>query len=443
MKQLKHYLQHSPLLDQYHRWQARWATVRHGRPARRLRVIGITGTNGKTTTAHFAAELLEQAGYRVGWITTTDFKIGGHIVKNKLKMTTMAAGRLQHLIRQIADAGADYLVMEVTSHALDQHRVWGIPFEVVVFTNLTHDHLDYHGDMTHYRQAKEKLFNRGAKTAIVNADDPAAEYFLKHKSLQEFTYGVLDEHRLKSAKELVPVPDISATHVRPGREGTEFTLVAPHGTVATTLPIPGRFNVSNVLAAATIALSQGIMPEQLAKFIPNLHPVVGRMERVDCGQLFSVIVDFAHTPDALQKIYDSLRPSAKGKLIAVLGATGRRDKTKRPILGALAGRYCDYVIVTNEDPYDEDPEAIINEVAAGVPRGRPNSRGNDGEGEWWWRVSDRREAIAKAINLAKRGDIVIITGKGGEDVMAIGDKLVPYNDVKVVKDVLAQAAVAN
>lgn len=426
------------VINYYHLWQARLACLIYGFPANKLKVIGITGTNGKTTVAHFAGELLQAAGYKVGWITTTDYKIGDVVTPNIYKMTTFSPFVLQKLIRQIADAGANYLIMEVTSHAIDQNRVWGIRFAVATFTNLTHDHLDYHGNLTNYRQTKEKLFARTNQIHIVNADDLSAPYFLQYRATQKLTFAITDSLRTKAAKEQILEPNITATRLRPSSEKIEFTLEHGQDSAQTTLPMVGRFNISNALAAAAIAISQNVPFELIAQTIPKLHPVVGRMEKVMAGQPFTVMVDFAHTPDSLQKIYESLRPATPGKLISVLGATGRRDRLKRPILGTLAGRYCDFVIVTNEDPYDEDPRLVIDEVAKGVPRGRPGSLGVNGENEWWWRVPDRRDAIDKALKMAQKGDTVIITGKGGENSMAIGNKLIPYNDVKVVQSILSK-----
>lgn len=414
--------------------QSSIAALRYGRPARKLTLIGVTGTNGKTSVCHYVTQMLEEAGKKTGMITTVAIQINGKRELNKSKMTTLDPFRLHRYLKQIADAGCQYAVVETTSHALDQHRVYGLYYDVVLFTNLTHDHLDYHQTMESYQAAKEKLFANSPKVSIVNADDPAAPAFLNYQATQKFTYGIIDQRR---PKDVLPTVDISASLLKSMSNGTSFLLKTPFGETNASLPLPGRFTLSNALAAATVALSQGVSVEQVKQTLAKLKPVEGRLEVVDCGQPFSVIVDFAHTPDALQQVYDTIRPSVTGRLIAVLGATGNRDKTKRPILGALAGRYADLVIVTNEDPYSEDPKQIIDEVASGVPRGRPSS--NDpqkGEGSWWWRVPERRDAIAKALGMAQRGDVVLITGKGGEHVMAVGDKLIPYNDVKVVEGIL-------
>ncbi len=421
-------------INRWHKVQARLAAARFGYPAKKLTIIGVTGTNGKTSTCHYITQILEEAGHKVGMITTVAIQINGHRRLNKSKMTTLDSFQLQSLLREMVRQGCDYAVVETTSHSLEQNRVHGIYYHVAVFTNLTHDHLDYHKTMAEYQKAKEKLFANHPQVAIVNADDPAAPAFLAYPAQQKFTYGIVDRLR---PKEALPHPDITASLLKLSVDKTMFLLTTPFGETNATLPLPGRFTIANVLAAVAACLSLKVPLEQIKTTLAHLQSVEGRLEKVDCGQPFSVIVDFAHTPDALQQVYNTVRPTVTGKLIAVLGATGRRDKTKRPILGALAGRYADLVFVTDEDPYTEDPKAIIDEVAAGVPRGRPNVKEpNKGEGTWWWRVLDRREAIAKALSMAKAGDMVIITGKGGEHVMAVGEKLIPYNDVKVVKEIL-------
>lgn len=416
------------------RFQATAAALRHGNPAKKLTIIGVTGTNGKTSVCHYITQLLEEAGHKTGMITTVAIQINGKRQLNKSKMTTVSPSQLHTYLAQMVAAGCEYAVVETTSHALDQERVYGIYYHTVVFTNLTHDHLDYHKTMEEYRKAKEKLFAHSPQVSVVNADDASANEFLKYPATKKFTYGIDDTRRPKGS---LPNPDISADFIKFMTDKTTCLLKTPFGETNVTMPLPGRFTLSNALAAVSVALAHGVSLDQVKTTLSQLKPVEGRLEVADFGQPYTVIVDFAHTPDALQQVYDTLRPSVNGKLIAVLGATGKRDKTKRPILGALAARYADFVIVTNEDPYDEDPNQIINEVAEGVKRGRPNNTSETkGEGEWWWRVPDRREGIAKALSLAKSGDCVVVTGKGGEHVMAIGDKLVPYNDVNVIKSLL-------
>ena len=351
-------------------------------------------------------------------------------------MTTVSSSILQKYLRQMVNAGCEYAIVETTSHALEQNRVHNIYYDTVVFTNLTHEHLDYHKTMSAYRIAKEKLFAHRPRVAIVNADDPNAADFLKYPASQKYTFGILDNLR---PKEALPKPDITASRIKMTGNSTSFYLQTPFGEAEATIPLIGRFTVANALAAVAVANAAGVPFHQIVDSLAKLEAVEGRLEVVETAQPFTVVVDFAHTPDALQQVYDTLRPLVSGRMIAVLGSMGNRDKTKRPILGALAARYADYVIVTNEDPVTEDPQAIINEVADGVTRGRPNTKkeANAGEGTWWWKISDRREAINKALGLAKAGDLVIITGKGGEHVMAVGEKLIPWNDVEIVKEMMS------
>ncbi len=428
-------------VNAYHLVQAVLANILYGFPAKKLNVVGVTGTNGKTTTCHLIASVLEAAGEKVGMTTTIDFQVGADRVENNIKMTTVSPFHLQKLLKRMVKAECSVAIVEVTSIALDQHRLWGIPFHTVVFTNLTHDHLDYHKSMSEYRAAKEKLFADRPRLSVINADDPAADGFLKYPANRTLTYGVTNQASVMAKK----------IYQRAG--GTDFVMLVGNRQVTLNLPLPGEFNVYNALAAAAVGLGMGLNIEQVIDGLHLAEPVAGRMEVIDIGQPFTVLVDYAHTPDALQKVYETIKPTVRGKLISVLGATGRRDKTKRPLLGALAGKYADFVIVTNEDPYDEDPLAIIDEVADGVPRGRPKKGPfktkiedtdvpfkykETGEDLWWWRVPDRKEAIAKALEMARPQDVVLVTGKGAEKVMAVGHKLVPFSDKAVLEELLQQ-----
>ncbi len=436
-------------INKWHLVNAVLASYWYGQPSKKLRLIGVTGTNGKTTTAHLITAVLESASRKVGMTTTVDFKIDGQLVENNLKMTTVNPWLLQKLLKQMVSAGCDDAVIEVTSIALDQHRLWGLKWHTVVFTNLTHDHLDYHGNMTAYRQAKEELFAGRPALSVVNVDDPAGIEFEKYSANQTVTYGVKNSASVMAKK----------LYQRPG--GTDFVLLVGGRQASINLPLPGEFNVYNALAAASVGLGLGIPLETVIMGLRSVQPVPGRMEVVDMGQGFTVIVDYAHTPDALQKVYETVKPTVRGKLIVVFGATGRRDKAKRPIMGALAGRFADYAILTSDDSYDEDPHTIIDEVAAGVPRGRPKKgrykvkhAGEEegdltikyketGEDLWWWRIPDRREAIAKALSMARPQDAVLVLGKGAEKVMVVGDphsskgyKFIPWSDRQVLEELL-------
>lgn len=411
-----------------HKIRAIVAAYFYGLPGRQLKVIGVTGTNGKTTTCHFISKILEEAGHKVGLATTINFKIGQKEWINKSKMTTISPFALQKLLREMVQENCQYAVIETTSHAIQQYRNWGIPYQVAVLTNITHEHLDYHQGMTEYRQTKLKLFSQRPKASIINRDDPAYLYFAKKPAEQTYLYGIDNKS------------DVMARKIFMTAKGSLFTLVTAKNQMVIDLKLPGKFNIYNVLAAASVALSQGIKLSVIKKALDSVKGIPGRMELVEVPagrgrQKFAVIVDFAHTPDGLQKVFETIKAFVKGRIIHVGGATGRRDKTKRPLLGALAGCYADVVIVTNEDPYDEAPWEIIEQVAAGVPRGAKQKTSKK-PGENFFKILDRKEAIKRALAMAKKNDLVLVTGKGAEEVMAVGDKLVPYSDKQVVQELL-------
>ncbi len=427
------------LINLYHLARGVLAAYRYGHPSKKMRIIGVTGTNGKTTTCHLITSVLE-AGHRpVGMITTVGFKINGRYIENNLKMTTPSPFLVQKLLRQMADAGCQDVVLEVTSIGLMQHRLWGIKFDTAVFTNLTHDHLDYHGSMEQYRLAKEKLFEGRPALSVINGDDPVADHFTRHTANKTLIYSIKNRGDVMAKK----------VYARPG--GTDFVLLIEGRQATVNLPLPGTFNVYNALAAAAVGLGSGLSLETVIMGLHAVTGVPGRMEVVDEGQAFTTIVDYAHTPDAMMKVYETVKPTVRGKMIVVFGATGERDKAKRPILGAIAGKFADYVIVTTDDPYGEDPHTIIDEVAEGVPRGRPNRGGrlrinkdseipikykDSGEDIWWWRIPDRKAAIAKALEMARPQDVVLVLGKGAEKVMVTKDGHIPWSDRGVLEELL-------
>jgi UDP-N-acetylmuramoyl-L-alanyl-D-glutamate--2,6-diaminopimelate ligase len=407
----------------YHWSRAAIANLAFGFPSRGMLVIGVTGTKGKTTTCHFLASILEEAGFTVGMATTVSFKIGSKEESNDTNMSVTAPFPLQRLLRRMRRAKCSVLVLEVTSIALDQFRTLGIPFRYVGFTNLTHDHLDYHGTMDHYAEAKLRLFRRpGLRTAAINLGDPRAKQFLEATTAQtKISYG-LGQGEV-SAEDIKDVPD-----------GIEFTL---RGTPVQ-LHLPGRFSVENALCAAALGVSLGVSLGSIARGLGNLGHVAGRLEKIAATNGATLMVDYAHTPDSLEKLYSTLRAGTTGRLIAVLGATGDRDRTKRPIMGALAGRLCDLVFITDEEPYTENPIKIIDEVAGGVPRGRAVSKAKSGEGEWWWKIPDRREAISRAVDIALPGDLVLVTGMGAQNYRKVGEVKQPWNDAKIIRAILAE-----
>jgi UDP-N-acetylmuramoyl-L-alanyl-D-glutamate--2,6-diaminopimelate ligase len=441
-------------LNFFHKLEAIFWSIRFGFPARNMLVVGITGTKGKTTTCHFTASILEEAGYQVGMATTVDFRVGDKRWVNETNKSVIPPRELQQLLRQMRDARCNALVLEVTSHALDQNRLWGIPFRYVGFTNLSHDHLDYHGSMERYRNAKMKLFQwKGAKACVVNSDDPTGQYILEHTKIP-VRWSCSTESEAPAAH---ATDHLFAARISANSSSASFTLQTDTGSERVSLQLPGRFNIENALVAAALGLNLNIRLGTVAAGLMNVERVPGRLEKVETRKGFTVIIDYAHTPDSLEKLYATLRPDVRGRMIAVLGATGDRDKTKRPIMGALAARFCDQVILTDEEPYHEDPLAIIDEIARGVPRGRTlfkasreqlikqqkppvikNPEQESGENVWWWKIPDRREAIRTALSRGKLDDVILITGMGAQTKKIVNGEPVPWSDREVVEEILTE-----
>ncbi|MDP3013273.1 MAG: UDP-N-acetylmuramoyl-L-alanyl-D-glutamate--2,6-diaminopimelate ligase, partial [Candidatus Subteraquimicrobiales bacterium] len=408
----------------------------YGMPSKRLRVIGVTGTNGKTTTCHLIAKILEESGASVGMATTTTFKIGAKEWTNTTNITTMSPFALQKMLAQMVRAGCTYAVVETSSHAISQYRAWGIRYFAVALTNVTHEHLDYHKTFNEYVETKTKIFRLHPRLAVVNADDPNSQKFLHYPAGRSLTYG--QENRA----------DVVARKILPSRNGTIFTLVLPSVQITIDLHLVGLFNVSNALCASAVCFGLEILPETIKRGLEAVRAVPGRMEKIENGQDFTVMIDYAVTPDSLEKLYSTLKPATRpvrdhghsvsngvNKMIAVLGSCGDRDKTKRPLMGAVAGRFCDYVIVTDEEPYTEDPKEIIEQVASGVPKGKKSKMVL---GEDYLKIDSRRDGIAKALSLAKRGDLVVITGMGAQEFRVEGHKHLPWSDKKVIKEELGK-----
>ncbi|HVS58430.1 MAG TPA: UDP-N-acetylmuramoyl-L-alanyl-D-glutamate--2,6-diaminopimelate ligase [Candidatus Saccharimonadales bacterium] len=415
----------------------------NGFPGKRLKVIGVTGTNGKTTTTFLIHRMLHEAGYKVGMLSTVAYGVGDDIHSQIYHMTTVPVPELMKRLKWMRDQGAEWLVLETTSHALAQNRVWGVPYSIAVMTNVTHEHLDYHKTFERYRDAKRKLFQltnankKGQRIGIINAEDPSAELFASDIA-NPMTYGVKKG-------------DLRATQVKSTPEGSTYTatIARPTGTMAygytadgskpsaeqvreevsldITINIPGSFNVYNSLAAAATGLAIGLSKEQIEKGIAALRSVEGRMTNIEEGQDFTVIVDFAHTPDSFEKLFKDLRPMVKGRLIALFGSAGRRDESKRAIQGELAGKYCDEVIVTEEDDRDVDGQEIMNQIAGGAEQvGKVRDKD-------LFLVHDRTEAINFAMQRAKKGDTVILLGKGHEKTIERADGEHPWDEIATAK----------
>ena len=407
-----------------------------GDPSRELTVIGITGTDGKTTTAYLAVSALEAAGLRTGMIGTIATRIGGRTDDHAEHATTPEAPELQAALRAMVDAGDEMAVIETTSHALALDRVVGVVYDVAILTNITHEHLELHGSWEAYREAKLSLFDRlrGARgvqkprpvpaTAIVNLDDPSAGLFVgtaRDAGASVITYGT------------EPAADIRATRISEDREGVHADIVMPSGDATIDLRLAGRFNVHNALAVVALGDALGLDAERVRQGLAGLAVVPGRMERIDLGQPFGVVVDFAHSPASLTTVLDLLAPSAAargGGVIAVFGSAGERDTAKRPQMGRIAGERARLVVVTDEDPRGEDRDAILDEIARGA-EAAGRRRGHD-----LLLIADRRAAIAAAFDAARPGDIVLLAGKGHERSIIGPDGELPWHERTVAEELL-------
>lgn len=406
-----------------HLLEAILMNIRYGFPGRKVRVIGVTGTNGKTTTTFMIHRMLHNAGIKVAMMSTVAYGIGDDLIYPSVHMTTSKASVLQKRLKDFAKAGVEWVVVETSSHSLAQHRVWGVPYEIAVLTNLTHDHLEYHGTFERYLDAKRQLFvnanKHGLKQGIVNADDPNAQRFIDSVK-NATTYGI-DKGDVR-AKDIVLTDEGSKYSVNIGDETYEMQVA-----------IPGEFNVSNSLAAVSVGRTLGLSVDQIEKGVFALKSVEGRMNSIDEGQAFKVIVDFASTPDGFEKFFSSVRPLVKGKLIAVFGSAGRRDETKRAEQGAIAGAYADVIIATEEDDRDEDGARILEQIAEGA-----ESAGKQRE-ESLYLVPNREEAIGFALTLAQNtDDMVVLLGKGHEKSIERADGEYPWNESEVVRAALQE-----
>lgn len=389
----------------------------YGYPSREMRVIGITGTNGKTTSAYLIEHILADQGFRTGLMGTVQMKIGGETFGTE--NTTQEALELQRNFRRMRDVDTDYCVMEVSSHALDLGRVKGTRFRTALFTNLTQDHLDYHKTMEQYQAAKGLFFSRLGNEfhadsaqrsyAVLNADDPAAAAFAKLTAAEVITYGLNGQ------------ADVRAADIRITAKGTSFRLITFKGEADVRMKLIGKFNVYNALGAVAVALLEGVALERIVQSLEATPPVEGRMEVVDEGQDFLVLVDYAHTPDGLENALVAVKEVAEGRIIAVFGCGGDRDRGKRPKMGKIAARYSDYVFVTSDNPRSEDPDAILKDIEPGLlDAGCTPDR--------YEMIADRRTAIQKAIEMASPEDVVLIAGKGHETYQLIKGATLHFDD---------------
>jgi len=413
-----------------------WAQVPHGRralarlsanfykrPAERIANTGITGTNGKSTTAFLIESVLRAAGRKTALVGTIEYHVAGRVLP--APHTTPEALELNQLLAEGLSEGVTESVMEVSSHALDQQRIFGIPFDVAVFTNLTRDHLDYHGTMEEYFRAKQVLFEgcgtEPPRAAVINIDDENGRQLLalsKKKSSLVLTYGLT-------------TGDFHAESIEITSRGTRFQMATPAGKVAMWSPMIGKVNVYNVLAACAAGYARNCPTEAITKGIFDLDRVPGRFERVDCGQPFTVVVDYAHTDDALRNLTALARDfvvgaGLKGKVITLFGCGGDRDRAKRPLMGEAAGKGSDFAVLTSDNPRSEDPLAIMNDAMVGLQKSEAK----------YTMEPDRRKAIALALQQASPGDIVLLAGKGHEKVQTTREGTFPFDDVDVARETL-------
>lgn len=386
----------------------------YGRPQKRLKLVGVTGTNGKTTTSVLVKNILEYAGHKVGLIGTISNVIGD--VEIDAGYTTPEAKEFYSLLRRMADAGAEYVVSEVSSHALDQCRVEGCIFDVGIFTNLTQDHLDYHGTMEAYAEAKAKLFGV-SRISVINLDDEAGTQMLAAAEGETLTYSTVSDEA-----------DLTAKNVTLKTGGASYELVTRGEIARITTRIPGMFNVYNSLAAATAAYALGVPLATVKEALAECSGVKGRLEVVPTDTDYTVIIDFAHTPDGIENILRAVRGFAKARVICLFGCGGDRDKTKRPLMGEAAAALADYVFVTSDNPRTEQPEAIIEDILPGVVNiGTPYTV-----------IADRTEAIAAALAEARADDIVVLAGKGHEMYQIIGTEKHHYDEREIVAQILSR-----
>ncbi len=416
----------NPLRLFYHKMLAVLANLYFRFPSRYLNVIAVTGTKGKTTTTNLIASVLTEAGYRVGMTSTIKFQVGERQWANTTKITTLGPFTLQKLLRQMVNDRCTHAVVEVSSHAILQNRIWGVNIDTAVFTNIGEDHLDYHGGFDNYLRAKGLIFdrlNRSArksriqKVAVLNKDDVHFNYFDQFLADRKYVYGMGGGTVFASNMTLHP-------------GGSTFTLHVPNNKAEVNLKIPGEFNVYNSLAAAAVGLANNINIETLKDSLEKASVIPGRFESIECGQKYSVIVDYAHTVESLESLLEMYKNLTRGRLFTVFGATGGgRDKGKRPKMGAAADKHSDFIVVTDDDPYEEDEWRIIEDVSKGISRK---------EGENFWKIPNREEAIKLVLTMAREGDTVVVAGKGAEEVQMVHGKTIPWDDRQVIRNLLGR-----
>lgn len=404
----------------YRRSRVKLVSARYGNPAKHLRVIAVTGTNGKTTTVVYINEILKAAGFKTAMFSTALIEVAGEQRLNDLNATVATTAEMQQFFRQAKKAKVNFVVLEITSHALHQHKLATVPVECAVMTNLTQDHLDYHGTMEEYAKAKGVLFASNPRYIVLNQDDEWFDFFNKFEAGEHtISYGTKPESEARISK------------VKLYKKGSEATLVIDHQTrIELGTNLPGKYNVYNLAAAAAATYVMGIDLDAIVDGIAEVESIPGRFERVAIDKPFEVIVDYAHTPDALEQLLETIKSQTKNRVILVFGACGDRDKSKRPIMGEIGTRCADRIYVTDEESYNEDPAEIRAMVLDGIERSKGKTKTTE--------IADRREAIKKALSIARKGDIVVITGMGHERFRIIQGERIPWNDGDVVREIMSE-----
>lgn len=404
----------------YRKTRIQLVSARYGWPARGLRVIAVTGTNGKTTTANYINEILKQAGYKTAMFTTAVIEVAGESKINNLNATVASVSRMQQFLNEARRSKVDFVILEVTSHSLHQHKLDGVPIEAAVMTNLTQDHLDYHKTMEKYAAAKGLLFARNPRYIVLNRDDDWFDYFDKYLAEeQKITYGKSED------------ADVRISDIKLYKKGSEAVLAFDHqekSQLATYLP--GEYNIFNMAAAASICYVLGVSMSDIKNGIASLEGIPGRFERATKDEKYEVIVDYAHTPDALEKLLEATRNITKKRIILVFGACGDRDALKRPIMGKIAAKLADEIILTDEESYNEDPDKIRRDIYAGIEESKATNKTTE--------IADRREAIRHALNIAKKDDTILITGMGHEQFRIINGEKLPWNDTNIVREIISE-----
>lgn len=411
------------LEESYRKSRIKLLTARYGNPAKNLRVIAVTGTNGKTTVVNFLNEILKEAKYTTAMFSTAVIEVAGERKVNDLNRTVAVTSDLLRFYRQAKRANVDFVLIEATSHALDQHKLSTTPVEMAIMTNLTQDHLDYHKTMEGYAAAKAKLFKMKPKYIVLNRDDAWFEYFDTYPAgYQKITYGKSE------------AAEARIDRVKLFRKGTEVDMVIDHQTkleLATALP--GEYNAYNLAAAVSAAYLLNVGLKDITEGIANLEGIPGRFDRIETGQPYDIIVDYAHTPDGYEKLLAAAKTITKNRVILVFGSCGDRDKAKRPIMGEIAARMADRIFLTDEESYNEDPQTIRDQIYVGIEQAHGEAKTLE--------VADRKEAIKKALDIATKGDTVLITGMGHEMYRVVNGKQIPWNDAEAVREILGNKKV--